>query len=203
MADSPKDPEARIRDLFRESAEVKRRSAEQLAPGIAHSARRIAEAMRQGGKVLACGNGGSAADAQHFVGELVNRFELERPPLPAVALGANPVTVSATANDYSFEEIYAKEVQALGREGDVLLAISTSGQSANITRAAGAAHERGLDLIALTGADGGELAEMARENRDLVLTVDSRSTARIQEVHILVLHALCMLLDQQLFGEPE
>lgn len=203
MAKGGEAPEERVRDLFRESAEVKRRSADSLAPDIAGAAQRMGEALRNGGKVLACGNGGSAADAQHFVGELVNRFERERPPLAAVALGTNPVTVTATANDYSFETVYAKEVRALGRPGDLLLAISTSGRSPNIAAAAEAAQDAGLDLIVLTGGDGGELAGMARAERDLVLTVESRSTARIQEVHILVLHALCELLDRELFGEPE
>jgi len=194
--------EDRVRELFRESAEVKRRSADALAPEIARAAGRIAEVLRGEGKVLACGNGGSAADAQHFVGELVNRFERERPPLAAIALGTNPVTVTATANDYAFREIYAKEVQALGGSGDLLLAISTSGRSPNITAAAEAAQDAGLDLIVLTGGDGGDLAAMVRRERDLVLGVDSRSTARIQEVHILILHALCELLDRELFGEP-
>jgi D-sedoheptulose 7-phosphate isomerase len=200
MTDTPNDPAARVRALFQESAELKQRSSEQLAPDIAEAARRIGEALLNGNKVLACGNGGSAGDAQHFVGELVNRFEIERPPLPAIALGTNPVAVTATANDYSFEEVYAKEIQALGRSGDLLLMISTSGQSPNIIRAAEAALERGLQMIVLTGADGGELADMARAGEDLVVKVDSRTTARIQEVHILILHSLCTLVDQELFG---
>ena len=200
MTDTPNDPATRIRAIFRESAELKQRSGEQLAPEIAEAARRISEALLSGNKILACGNGGSAADAQHFVGELVNRFEIERPPLPAIALGTNPVAVTATANDYSFEEVYAKEIQALGNAGDLLLMISTSGQSANIIRAAEAAQERGLQVLVLTGADGGELADMARPGEDLVLKVDSRTTARIQEVHILMLHTLCTLVDQELFG---
>jgi len=203
MADHPTDSAYRVAELFRESAELKRRSAETLGPEVAEAARRISEALLGGNKVLACGNGGSAGDAQHFVGELVNRFEIERPPLPAIALGTNPVAVTATANDYSFEEIYAKEIQALGHAGDLLLVISTSGQSANITHAATAAQERGLRLLILTGADGGELADMARAEQDLVINVDSRTTARIQEVHILILHALCMLVDQELFGGGE
>ncbi|HKL77769.1 MAG TPA: SIS domain-containing protein [Gammaproteobacteria bacterium] len=200
MTDTPNDPATRIRAIFRESAELKQRSGEQLAPEIAEAARRISEALLSGNKILACGNGGSAGDAQHFVGELVNRFEIERPPLPAIALGTNPVAVTATANDYSFEEVYAKEIQALGNAGDLLLMISTSGQSANIIRAAEAAQERGLQVLVLTGADGGELADMARPGEDLVLKVDSRTTARIQEVHILMLHTLCTLVDQELFG---
>ena len=200
MTDTPNDPATRIRAIFRESAELKQRSGEQLAPEIAEAARRISEALLSGNKILACGNGGSAGDAQHFVGELVNRFEIERPPLPAIALGTNPVAVTAAANDYSFEEVYAKEIQALGNAGDLLLMISTSGQSANIIRAAEAAQERGLHMLVLTGADGGELADMARPGEDLVLKVDSRTTARIQEVHILILHTLCTLVDQELFG---
>jgi D-sedoheptulose 7-phosphate isomerase len=200
MTDTPQDPATRVRALFRESAELKQRSGEQLAPDIVEAARRIGEALLGGHKVLACGNGGSAGDAQHFVGELVNRFEIERPPLPAIALGTNPVAVTATANDYSFEDVYAKEIQALGNAGDILLVISTSGQSANIIRAAEAGIERGLQMVVLTGSDGGELADMARDDEDLVLRVDARSTARIQEVHILILHSLCTLVDQELFG---
>ncbi|MFB6261266.1 MAG: SIS domain-containing protein, partial [Thiohalorhabdaceae bacterium] len=173
---------------------------DELGPEVAEAGHRIGEALLAGNKILVCGNGGSAADAQHFVGELVNRFEIERPPLPAIALGTNAVTLTATANDYAFEEIYTKEVQALGNSGDLLLVISTSGQSANITGAVGAALERGLDLIILTGGDGGQLAELVRPGRDQLIRVDSRVTARIQEVHILILHALCMLVDQELFG---
>ncbi|MFP4616048.1 MAG: D-sedoheptulose-7-phosphate isomerase [Thiohalospira sp.] len=200
MEQHGQDPTARIVGLFNESAELKRRTGEELAPTIVEAARLIRETLLAGNKVLACGNGGSAGDAQHFIGELVNRFEIERPPLPAIALGTNPVTVTATANDYSFEEIYAKEVQALGQAGDLLMVISTSGQSANILQGAEAAIERGLRLLVLTGADGGELADLARPEEDLVLRVDSRTTARIQEVHILILHSLCTLVDQELFG---
>jgi D-sedoheptulose 7-phosphate isomerase len=203
MADRPATPAERVSAMFRESAELKQRCAELLGPDVAEAARRISETLLSGHKVLACGNGGSAADAQHFVGELVNRFEIERPPLPAIALGTNPVAVTATANDYSFEEIYAKEVQALGRAGDLLVVISTSGQSANIMQAADAALERDLRLLVLTGADGGEIADIARPDEDLVIHVDSRTTARIQEVHILILHALCTLVDQELFGGGE
>ena len=193
-------PANRVQELFQESAELKRRSAEQLAPMIAEAAKRIGETLLSGRQILACGNGGSAGDALHFVGELVNRFEIERPPLPAIALGNNLITATATANDYSFEEIYAKEIQALGRQGDILLAISTSGQSPNIIKAAETALERGLRLVILTGGEGGELSDVARAEEDLVLKVDSHTTARIQEVHILILHALCMLVDQELFG---
>ncbi|HKJ71782.1 MAG TPA: SIS domain-containing protein [Gammaproteobacteria bacterium] len=203
MAQPPTHAARRVADLFRESAELKNRIADQLGPEVAEAARRISDTLLGGHKVLACGNGGSAGDAQHFVGELVNRFEIERPPLPAIALGTNPVAVTATANDYSFEEIYAKEVQALGQAGDLLLVISTSGQSANITQAVSAGLERGLNLLVLTGADGGELTEMVRADQDQVIHVDSRTTARIQEVHILILHALCMLVDQELFGGGE
>ena len=190
----------RIRSLFADSMETKAQAAEVLPEPIAAAGQRMVDSLLNGGKVLSCGNGGSAGDAQHFVGELVNRFEIERPPLPAIALGTNPVAVTATANDYSFEEVYAKEIQALGNAGDLLLMISTSGQSANIIRAAEAAQERGLQVLVLTGADGGELADMARPGEDLVLKVDSRTTARIQEVHILMLHTLCTLVDQELFG---
>lgn len=201
MAEQSPDPAERVRRLFRESAELKQRCGDELGPEVADAARRIGETLLGGNKVLACGNGGSAADAQHFVGELVNRFEIERPPLPAIALGTNAVTMTAAANDYSFEEIYTKEVQALGNSGDLLLVISTSGQSANITGAASAAQERGLDLLVLTGGDGGQLAELVRPGQDHLIRVDSRTTARIQEVHILILHALCMLVDQELFGD--
>lgn len=188
------------RNLFLESAEVKQRCADELPAAVAATARRLSTCLLAGGKILACGNGGSAADAQHFVGELVNRFEIERPPLPAVALGANAVTTTATANDASFLELYAKEVQALGGPSDVLVAISTSGQSDNILKAAAAARERDMDLVILTGGSGGELAALAQPEKDHVLTVPAEVTARIQEAHILILHTLCKLLDEELFG---
>jgi phosphoheptose isomerase len=190
----------RVRGLFHESAELKIRMAEEMAPEVVAAARRMRDSLLAGRRILACGNGGSSGDAQHFVGELTNRFELERPPLPAIALGTNPVAFTAAANDYSFEEVFAKEVQALGGPGDVLVAISTSGRSPNIVRAAEAAQERDLHLVVLTGGDGGELSEMARPEDDVVVRVDSHITARIQEVHILALHCMCSVLDQELFG---
>ncbi|MEZ5582442.1 MAG: SIS domain-containing protein [Candidatus Competibacteraceae bacterium] len=150
------------------------------------------------GKVLVCGNGGSAADAQHFAAELVNRFERERPGLPAIALTTDSSALTAIANDYAFIDVFARQIHALGKGGDVLLAISTSGHSANITAAARAAHARGMPVVALNGRDGGELAELLGEH-DVEIRIPGPSTARIQEVHILTIHCLCDLVDWLLF----
>jgi D-sedoheptulose 7-phosphate isomerase len=149
--------------------------------------------------VLACGNGGSAADAQHFAAELVNRFEVERPPLAALALTTDTSTLTSIANDYAYAQVFSKQLRALGRRGDVLLAISTSGNSANVLEAIGAAHELGLRVVALTGMGGGKIGA-ALEADDVLLAVPHKSTARIQEVHLLMLHCLCDAIDLQLFG---
>lgn len=170
------------------------RAATSLAPAVAQAATRIHAALANGGKVLACGNGGSAADALHFTAELVNRFERERPPLAAIALTADTATLTSIANDYSYDEVYAKQVQALGRPGDALLAITTSGNSPNVLRAVEAAQARGLICVALNGRDGGKLGGRLRPT-DVHLCVTGTSTARIQEVHALMIHCLCDVID--------
>lgn len=162
---------------------------------IVQSAEAIVESFKAGGKLLVAGNGGSAADAQHLAAEFVNRFEIERPPLPALALTTDSSNITSIGNDYSFDQIFSKQVRALGRENDIFLAISTSGNSANITRAAEVARSMSIKVIALTGKGGGELAKKA----DILLNVDSKVTARIQEVHITVCHILCELVDHMLF----
>jgi D-sedoheptulose 7-phosphate isomerase len=166
-----------------------------LAPTL-EAGRLLVATLRAGGVVYACGNGGSAAQAQHFSAEFLNRFERERPPLAAVALTTDTSTLTSIANDYSYEEIFSKQVAALGRPGDVLLALSTSGRSANVNRAVRVAQERGLAVLALTGRDGGPLASLLRPGRDLELRVPLSSTARIQEGHLFLLHALCGLVDR-------
>ncbi len=193
------DRQARIAGHFSDSIATKQEAAGLLAPAIARAAETLADALLQGHKILACGNGGSAADAQHFSSEMLNRFEMERPGLPALALTTDSSTLTSIANDYRFEEVFAKQVQALGQPGDVLLAISTSGNSPNVLRAVEAAHDRDLRVLALSGRDGGELARRVRE-QDIEIRVPAQSTARIQEVHILVIHCLCDLVDYQLLG---
>ncbi|MDE2089120.1 MAG: phosphoheptose isomerase [Gammaproteobacteria bacterium] len=194
------DPIARIEQLFNESLETKRRALRSLPPAIARGAQIMALSLKQGHKILSCGNGGSAADAQHFSSELLNRFERERPGLPAFALTTDGSTLTSIANDYRYEEIFSKQVRALGQSGDVLLAISTSGNSANVLGAVTAAHERGMNVVALTGRDGGTIAAALNE-RDVEIRVPGASTARIQEVHILAIHCLCDLIDRELFGQ--
>ena len=189
----------RIRQLFAESMETKARAAEVLPDTILAAGQRMVECLLNGGKILTCGNGGSAGDAQHFSSELLNRFERERPALPAVALTTDSSTLTSIANDYSYNEVFSKQVRALGNSGDVLLAISTSGNSGNVIQAIQAAHDRGMSVVAMTGREGGEMANMYSEG-DVEIRVPAQSTARIQEVHLLVIHALCDHIDQQLFG---
>jgi D-sedoheptulose 7-phosphate isomerase len=194
------DAERRIGQHFRDSAELKQRAADSLAPVIARAAAAMADCLRDGGKILACGNGGSAGDAQHFSAELLNRFEMERPGLPAVALTTDSSTLTSIANDYAWEQVFSKQVLALGRPGDLLLAISTSGNSANVNAAIEAAHQREVQVIALSGRDGGRMAGLLAAG-DIEIRVPADRTARIQEVHLLALHCLCDLIDQTLFGE--
>ncbi len=189
----------RIRQLFVDSMEAKMAAAEVLPEFIEAAGQRMVEALLYGGKILACGNGASASDAQRFASELLNRFERERPSLPAMALSADTATLTAIANDYSYTEVFSKQVRALGNPGDVLLVISTSGNSANVVQAIQAAHDKELTVIALTGKDGGKMAPLYA-NTDVEIRVPSDSTARIQEVHLVILHALCDYIDQQLFG---
>ena len=191
-------PHEAIERQFAESIAVKQASAA-LAPAIAAAAQAMAECLRAGGKILSCGNGGSAGDAQHFSSELLNRFERERPGLPAVALTTDSSTVTSIANDYAYEQIFSKQVLALGRDGDCLLAISTSGNSANVCAAIAAAHERAMRVVALSGRDGGRMAA-ALAQEDLEIRVPATRTSRIQEVHLLVIHCLCDAIDRTLFG---
>ena len=176
------------------------RTADELSEAIADIARLVTTALESGNKLLFCGNGGSAADAQHFSSELLNRFELERPGLPAVALTTDSSTLTSIANDYSFVDVFAKQVRALGQPVDVLLAISTSGNSENVVRAIRAAHERGLKVVALTGRDGGTIAGLLGPD-DIEIRVPAERTCRIQEVHLLAIHCLCDLIDAELL-EP-
>jgi len=190
---------SRIAAHFEESARLKLAAAAALTEPVVRASHLFAQSLKAGGKALACGNGGSAADAQHFAAELVNRFERERPPLAAIALTTDTSTLTSIANDYAWEQVFSKQVRAIGRKGDVLLAISTSGNSGNVLHAIGAAHEVGVQVVALTGAGGGKIAA-ALDSRDVSICVPHKVTARIQEVHLLVLHCLCDAIDFELFG---
>ena len=188
---------ARVAAHFAESIKLKQQAAEVLGEPIANAGRVLAESLKSGGKVMACGNGGSAADAQHFAAELINRFETERPPLAAVALTTDSSNLTSIANDYAWEQVFSKQVRAIGRRGDVLLAISTSGNSKNVLDALPVAHDLGVRVIALTGNGGGKMAGQLNGD-DVHICVPHKRTARIQEVHLLVLHCLCDAIDFQL-----
>lgn len=190
----------RIIGHFGSSIETKTYAAEVLPPFIEHAAQIMVNCLIREGKILTCGNGGSAGDAQHFSSELLNRFERERPGLPAIALTTDSSTITSIANDYSYNEVFSKQIRALGNAGDVLLAISTSGNSANVVQAIQAAHERDMIVVALSGKDGGDMAAVLTDN-DVEIRVPSKITARIQEVHLLVIHCLCDLIDHSLFGD--
>jgi D-sedoheptulose 7-phosphate isomerase len=192
----------RINQHFQASIETKQQAAEVLAPSIELASDSMVGALLSGGKILTCGNGGSAGDAQHFSSELLNRFERERPSLPAIALTTDSSTITSIANDYSYNEIFSKQIRALGNAGDVLLAISTSGNSANVVQAIQAAHDREMRVVALTGRDGGDMTSLLLPD-DIEIRVPSMVTARIQEVHLLAIHCLCDLIDWQLFGPME
>jgi D-sedoheptulose 7-phosphate isomerase len=190
---------ARIAAHFEESARLKLAAAAALTEPVARSGRLFAQSLKAGNKAMACGNGGSAADSQHFVAELVNRFERERPPLAAVALTTDTSTLTSIANDYAWQQVFSKQLRAIGRRGDVLLAISTSGNSGSVIEAVRAAHEIGVQVVALSGAGGGKLVA-ALDANDVSICVPHKVTARIQEVHLLVLHCLCDAIDHELFG---
>ncbi len=194
--------EQRIQQHFIDSADLKYQSAQALSKPIAAAVQAILASVTSGGKVLACGNGGSAADAQHFAAEFVGRFERERPELGAIALTTDTSIITAVANDYDFNQIFSRQVRALGSSGDVLLAITTSGNSANVLAAVEAAHARDMTVVALTGRGGGKMSSALRET-DVHVCVPHERTARIQEVHLLVLHCLCDGVDSQLLGDQE
>lgn len=194
------DPLHRVKENFSESIKLKTESVEMLAPLIVKAAANMVNCMLQEHKILSCGNGGSAADAQHFSSEMLNRFEMERPGLPAIALTTDSSTLTSIANDYQYADIFSKQIRALGQPGDILLAFSTSGESHNIIHAIDAAHDRGMMVVALTGREGGQVAYLMQEE-DVEIRVPSWSTARIQEVHLMIIHSLCDLIDRQLLGQ--
>ena len=188
---------ARIKKNFEESIRVKQDSLQALAAVTAQAAALIALALDKGAKILSCGNGGSAGDAQHFSSEMLNRFEMERPGLAAVALTTDTSTLTSVANDHDFSQIFSRQISALGNPGDVLLAISTSGNSGNVCKAVQAARQRNMQVVALSGRDGGDMAALLQSS-DIEIRVPANSTARIQEVHLLVIHCLCDLIDQHI-----
>jgi len=193
------DPETRVKEHFAESIATKEIAAREISASIAIGGQLMSQSLLDDGKILSCGNGGSAGDAQHFSSELLNRFEMERPGLPAMALTTDSSTLTSIANDYAFEDIFAKQVRALGRRNDVLLAISTSGNSENVCRAIVAAHERAMKVVALSGRDGGRMADLLGDD-DVEIRVPATRTARIQEVHLVAIHCLCDLIDATLLG---
>jgi D-sedoheptulose 7-phosphate isomerase len=187
-----------IKQHFESSIATKQRALQELAPAISAAADLLSQQLKQGHKILSCGNGGSAGDAQHFTSELVNRFERERPSLAAIALTTDSATLTSIANDYNYSQVFAKPLSSLGSTGDLLLAISTSGQSNNVIEAINVAHNKGIRVIALTGKSGGAMADNLNGD-DIEIRVPSDSTARIQEVHLLIIHCLCDLIDRHLF----
>lgn len=188
----------RIRQAFEESAKVKLRFLEQYHAMMADVAKRWVAALKQGNKILFFGNGGSACDATHLAAELVNRFRLDRPALPALSLTTDMAALTSISNDYDYSEIFSRQLQALGRKGDVAVAISTSGSSPNVLKAVAVAKERGLLTVAFAGKDGGKLAPLV----DYAFIVPSESTPRIQETHITLGHLLCELVEEELYGQP-
>jgi D-sedoheptulose 7-phosphate isomerase len=193
---------AHLKGHFDEGTELRRKMAETLPAEIARAGTALAEALKGGRKALACGNGGSAADSQHFAAEIVGRFERERPGMPAIALTVDTSALTAIANDYDFDRVFSKQVEALGQPGDVLLGISTSGNSKNVVEAIKAAHAKGMVVIALTGRDGGAMGRMLRP-QDHHLNVAHPRTMRVQEIHLLVIHCLCEVVDNVIYGEKK
>jgi len=196
------DSVTRVREHFAESIATKQNAVDVISESIAAAGQVLSQSLLDDGKILSCGNGGSAGDAQHFSSELLNRFERERPGLPAMALTTDASTVTSISNDYAYEEIFSKQIRALGKPQDVLLGISTSGNSENVCRAIAAAHERGMKVVALSGRDGGRMADMFEEG-DVEIRVPATRTARIQEVHLVIIHALCDLIDTALLGDAD
>lgn len=191
--------EDRVWKQFEASISVKRDSAEPLAPSVVRAAQMMTRCLLENGRILSCGNGGSAADAQHFSSEMINRFERDRPGLPAIALTTDSSALTSIANDFSYAEVFARQVRALGQPGDILLAISTSGDSENVNLAVQAARDRDMRVVALSGRNGGSMAGLLA-GEDVEIRVPADSTARIQEVHLLIIHCLCDLIDQDLLG---
>ncbi|MET0005448.1 MAG: phosphoheptose isomerase [Candidatus Thiodiazotropha sp.] len=189
----------RIQMLFNQSIQTKIDALPMLTQPIADAAELIFNRLLEGNKVLSCGNGGSAGDAQHFSSEMLNRYERNRPGLPAIALTTDSSTVTSIANDSDFSNVFSRQIEALGQPNDLLLAISTSGNSTNVNRAIASAHERDMNIVALTGRDGGGLVKLLAP-RDVEIRVPSDVTARIQETHLLIIHCLCDLVDHQLLG---
>ncbi len=189
----------RIKEHFSDGIQLRMQVADLLADQIAAAAECMVQCLLNDRKILSCGNGGSACDAQHFSSEMLNRFEQERPSLPAIALSTDTATLTSIANDYSYDEVFAKQIRALGQPEDVLLAITTSGYSKNVIKAVQAAHDRGLQIVALTGRDGGELRHLLYSN-DFEIRIPSQRTALIQECHLAVIHCLCECIDAKLFG---
>ena len=192
--------ENNVKSIFDNSIKAKQNSKEQLSTPITAAIETMAKALKNGHKILSCGNGGSAADAQHFAAELVCRFEKERPALAAIALTVDTSALTAISNDYHYDEIFARQIDALAKPDDILLAISTSGFSPNVVRAIEQAHENKMIVVALTGRDGGKVAQILT-NKDIEIRVSSESTARIQEIHLLTIHCLCDQIDEILFPE--
>jgi D-sedoheptulose 7-phosphate isomerase len=197
---NPEQLQQRITGNFDDSIATKQRVMAALVPQVATASLAMVACLKRGGKILSCGNGGSAGDAQHFAAELVGRFEREREELAAIALTTDSSILTAVANDYSFDEVFAKQVRGLGKAGDLLFAISTSGNSKNVIAAIEAAHKKGLTVVAMTGRNGGKIATLLAAG-DVLLNVESQVTTRIQEVHLLMLHCLCDAIDNLLFGE--
>lgn len=192
----------KVNSYFESSIQAKIETANIMPPAIAQAGKAMVSCLENGGKILVCGNGGSAAIAQHFTSKLLNHFEMERPPLPAVALTGDVATITAVGNHYGFAEIFSKQIAALGNEEDILLVISTDGESENIAKAVEEAHDLEMRVIALTGANGGRLQNMYAAE-DIELRVPSESIANIQENHFLIVHCLCDIIDQKLFAGLE
>jgi phosphoheptose isomerase len=192
----------RVKQHFNDSIQTKINSVELIADIIALAGEKIVQCLLNGHKILSCGNGGSACDAMHFSGEMLNRFKHERPALPAISLVSDVSTITSIGNDFSFTEIFSKQIRALGQAGDLLLAITTSGNSPNVLNAIKAAHDKNMAVIALTGGDGGKVPALLQDD-DIEIRVPATEVARIQETHLLAIHCLCDIIDYQLFGHGD
>jgi phosphoheptose isomerase len=192
----------RIKYNFSESIQTKINAADTLSDILALACEKIVRSLLDGNKILSCGNGGSACEAMRFTSEMLNRFKHERPGLPAISLNSDMATMTSIANDYSFNDIFAKQLRALGQSGDILLTISTSGNSANLLNAIKAAHDKKINVIAMTGGDGGKISSLLEED-DIEIRVPAHEVARIQETHLLIIHCICDIVDYQLFGHGE